>query len=142
MEQKLLNMKNIALRGIMVAMISLFSIAAFAGNYSYKGTSKTKAMGKEEVQDNLVLHITETSDGVKFSLSGYEIFGVKNISITGTAVLDDKGQVVSWDKIVIKGAPGKIKDISGTLGKTNADIKMSGKSGVVGFDIRYTAKKQ
>gem|GEM_PF-7127614 len=134
---------NISLtKTALVAIASLISFVASAGNYGYKGTTDTKVMGKEEVQNDLVLNVTETENGISFSMTGYEILGYKNISITGTAVLDENGKVVGWDKIVIKGAPAKVKDITGTLGKTSADIRMTGKAGgMFNFDIHYTAKK-
>ncbi len=120
----------------------LFGISAFAGNpYSYKGRTDSKAMGKEEVLENMVLNVEETPAGLAVSMKDYELLGTKGISITGIVKVNDKGEIIGFDKIDIKGAPGKVKDIKGTLTKDAADVRMTGKAGgLFNFDIRYTAK--
>lgn len=136
-------MKHHILATALAAVISIFSTAAMAGNpFSYKGTTDTKVMGKEEIQDNLVLNLSETEAGLAASLEGFEILGYKNISITGIITVDENGTITGWDKIVIKGAPAKVKKIEGRLGKTGADIRMTGRAGgMFPFDIHYTAKR-
>lgn len=123
-----------------VAMI--LGINAFAGNpYSYKGKTDSKAMGKEEVLENMVLNVEETPAGLAVSMKDYELLGTKGISITGIVKVNEKGEIIGFDKIDIKGAPGKVKDIKGTLTKEAADVRMTGKAGgLFNFDIRYTAK--
>lgn len=120
----------------------LLSINVLAGNpYSYKGRTDSKVMGKEEVLENMVLNVEETPAGLVVSMKDYELLGTKGISITGIVKVNEKGEIVSFDKIDIKGAPGKVKDIKGTLTKEAADVHMTGKAGgLFSFDIRYTAK--
>lgn len=136
-------MKANILATALLAIINLFPASAMAGNpFSYKGTTDTKVMGKEETQDNLVLNLTETEAGLAASLEGFEILGFKGISITGIILVDENGDITGWDRIVIKGAPAKVKKIQGKLGKTGADIRMTGKAGgMFPFDIHYTAKR-
>lgn len=120
----------------------LLCVSAFAGNpYSYKGKTDSKVMGKEEILENMVLNVEETTAGLAVSMKDYEILGTKGISITGVVKVNEKGEIVSFDKIDIKGAPAKVKDITGTLTNEAANIHMTGKAGgVFNFDIRYTAK--
>lgn len=136
-------MKAYKLSTVLIAALSLFATSAMAGNpFSYKGSTDTKVMGKEERQDNLVLNLSETNDGLDVFLNGFEILGFKDISIKGILHVDESGNITGWDKIVIKGAPAKVKKIEGKLGKTSADIHMSGKAGgMFPFDIHYSAKK-
>lgn len=136
-------MKRHIITTAVAVIFSILSIAAMAGNtHRYKGTTDTKVMGKEETQENLILNITETDDGLSASLQGFEILGYKNISITGIITVDENGVITGWDKIVIKGAPAKVKKIQGRIGKTGADIRMTGKAGgMFPFDIHFVAKK-
>jgi len=130
-------MKRIA---TILATIAI-SITALAGNpYSYKGTTDSKVMGKQEYLDNMVLVCEQTDEGLSVSLKDYQVIGYKDMSITGVLTLDDEGNIIGFDKVVIKGAPAKAKSVTGKLTDKNADIRLTGKAaGMFNFDIHYTA---
>ncbi len=128
---------------LVCALAALVSATAMAGEpYSYTGTTESKVMGTEETKENMVLNVEETDEGISFSMYGYSILEYEDVSITGTATIDADGNITGWDKIVIKGAPAKVKKIEGQLGESTASLHMTGKAaGVFNFDIKYNATR-
>lgn len=105
------------------------------------GSTFTKVIGKEETKENLTLNVNEEGPKKVVSLKGYSILEYKDVSISGKITIDDNGNIVSYEDVVIKGVPAKVKSVSGSLNEKGADITLSGKAGgLFKFEVHYTAK--
>lgn len=108
---------------------------------SYRGSTTTQVIGKTEVTKDLQLLVTNCGDEKLMTLKDYGALGYNNISISGKVTLDKMGKIVSTRDVVIKGAPVKIKSISGTITNSSADIQLDGKAaGLFEFTVRYVGK--
>lgn len=116
--------------------------AVAQNSYSLKGTATTKAIGKQEVAQDQVLHVTKNGSELKVALSNFSVFNFKGIGITGTVYRDANNQVTGYKDLKITGISGvKIKSVTGLLSDTKADIVLSGKvAGMFNFVIYYKAK--
>lgn len=122
--------------------VSLTSVAVACLLSVFCGSTFTKVLGKEETKENLTLNVNDEGAKKAVSLKGYSILQFKDVSISGKITVDDNGKIVSYEDVVIKGAPAKVKSVSGSLNENGADITLSGKAGgVFKFEVHYTAKQ-
>lgn len=132
------------MRKILSVLLLLVTVTAFAADhYTLTGGTYSKAMGKEETRDGLILNVTGNKDRSDVHLEGYEMLGYKNISIKAYLITSPDGTIVDFGDVTIKGVAGaRIKTVKGFLTKSAADITLDGKvAGVFGFHIRYRAGK-
>ncbi len=126
----------------LVAAFAMFvSVFANAQKVSYVGRTETDVMNKHELVENLTLIASGEGQTKSVSLEGYSILNFKGVSITGEVTVDAKGNIVATDKIVVKGAPGKVKTVSGVMDGKKADIILDGKAaGMFSFHVHYVAE--
>lgn len=112
--------------------------------YTFNGTTTTKAIGKEEIHHDKVLKVTENGNTLKVSLDGFEAFGHKGIGISGTIIRDANNNILEYKDLKVTGISGvKVHSITGTLSSKKADIVLVGKlAGMFNFKIYYKATRQ
>ena len=120
----------------------LFAIALAAVLGLYTGTATTDVIGTHESQDNLVLNVNDNGGVKSVSLSGYAVLEWKDVSITAKLTTDAKGNITAFEDVVVKGAPAKVKTVTGVLSDSKADITLKGKAaGVFNFQVVYKASR-